>query len=97
ENEFAKQFEALAKKFRMEWRVAYSQNRQQAALFVSKEDHCLADLLYRHKSGELPCDFSFILSNHQTAKSLAEFYGIPFFYIPNQTNNKAKTEATILK
>lgn len=88
EKAFAKKFETLAKMFTMEWKVAYSARKQQVALFVSREDHCLTDLLYRHKNGELPCDVSFILSNHETAKPLADFYNIPFLHVPSdKTNN----------
>jgi formyltetrahydrofolate deformylase len=93
---FQKQFGLLAKKFKMEWNVAYSYDKPKVALFVSKEDHCLADLLYRHKSGELVCDIVFVLSNHTVAKPLADFYGIPFVHIPSEKENKQKNESAVL-
>ena len=62
------------------------------ALFVSKYDHCLVDLLYRHQSGELPCDIPLIVSNHPDAKRWADFYGVPFHVIPVEAGNKAEAE-----
>lgn len=97
EKAFAKEFGMLAKKFKMDWKVAYTEKKQRVAVFVSKEDHCLADLLYRHKNGEINCDIAFILSNHKAAKPLAAFYEIPFFYVPSDKTNKQKTETAILK
>lgn len=93
---FQKKFDPPAKTFQMEWKVAYSYNRPKVALFVSKEDHCLADLLYRHKSGELACDISLVVSNHKLAKPFADFYEIPFVHVIAESD-KPKSEATILK
>lgn len=79
---FSSLFGKLAGEFKMTWEISYSKDITRVALFVSKEDHCLADLLYRYKSGELSCKISFIISNHDKAKSLADFYKIPYHYIP---------------
>ncbi|MEP7287634.1 MAG: formyltetrahydrofolate deformylase [Chloroflexota bacterium] len=89
---FSEQFAPLANQFQMHWRVALSEVRAKVAIFVSQYDHCLADLLYRHKSGELSCDIPLIISNHAVAQPLAEFYGIPFHLIPVKTDNKAEAE-----
>lgn len=81
--EFAAAFEAaVARRFRMDWRVAYSQDRLRAAIFVSKHLHCLADLLHRHRMGELPGEIRLVISNHEDAAPLAAFYGIPFAHTP---------------
>ncbi len=80
--EFRRQFSPIAERLRMRWELRVSSVRPRVAIFVSIQDHCLADLLYRHQSGELCCDLALIVSNHQKAEPLARFYGIPFHYIP---------------
>jgi formyltetrahydrofolate deformylase len=62
------------------------------AILVSQYDHCLADLLYRHHSGELGCEIAVIISNHRNAQELAEFYRIPFHFIPVNRDNKMEAE-----
>ncbi len=76
--DFAQHFGPIAEKFHMRWRLALSAHRPRVAIFVSKYDHCLVDLLYRQHSGELACDIPLIVSNHPDAKRHADFYGIPF-------------------
>src|SRR5437879_12614608 len=65
--EFSKPFSPIAKKFEMNWRLAQSSYRPRMIILVSKHDHCLVDLLYRHKSGELACDIPLIISSRQPA------------------------------
>ena len=62
------------------------------AILVSKFDHCLVDLLYRHKIGELACDIPLIISNHPDNQRLAEFYGIPYFVVPVSKDSKREAE-----
>lgn len=95
--EFDKSFSKLAEEFKMDWKVKYSNYKSKVAILVSKEDHCLADLLYRHKSKELECEIALVISNHPDVKSVAEFYNIPFFEIPIDKDNKAEAERKILK
>jgi formyltetrahydrofolate deformylase len=90
--EFASQFVPIAEKFSIQWRIALSSHRPRVALFVSKHDHCLVDLLYRHRNGELACDIAVIVSNHPDARRHAEFYGIPYFAIPVTKENKPDAE-----
>ena len=90
--EFPKKFAPIAEKFSMEWRMALSSHRPRVAIFVSKHDHCLVDLLYRHRSGELACEIAVIVSNHTDAGRHAEFYGIPYFIIPVTKENKPEAE-----
>jgi formyltetrahydrofolate deformylase len=94
--EFARHFSAIAEKFQMQWRLARSNYRSKMAILVSKHDHCLVDLLYRHKSGELACDMPLIISNHPDNKPIAEFYQIPFFVVPVSKDNKGVAERQIL-
>ncbi len=94
--EFTRKFAPLAERFAMRWRLEVGALPHRVALFVSKYDHCLADLLYRHQSGELPCDIPLVVSNHPDAKRWADFYGIPFHVIPVEGANKAEAERTQL-
>jgi len=90
--DFGRHFAPIAEKFGMQWRLALSSQRPKMAIFVSKYDHCLVDLLYRHKSGELACDIPLIISNHEDCRPLAEFYGIPYHCIEVTKDNKAEAE-----
>lgn len=90
---FQTHFQPLAERFQMKWRLARSQYRPKVGILVSKFDHCLADLLYRHQSGELPCDIPLIISNHPDTKPWADFYNVPFVHIPISSDTKAMTEA----
>ena len=80
--DFTAAFAPLAAEFRMNWRLELSTNRPRVAVLVSRETHCLADLLYRHASGELACDIPLVLSNHETAAKIAGFHGVPFHVLP---------------
>ena len=91
--EFTRKFAPIAEKYGMRWRLELSTLPHRVALFVSKYDHCLADLLYRHQSGELPCDIPLVVSNHPDAKRWADFYGIPFHCVPVEAGDKAAAEA----
>ena len=94
--DFAKHFSPIAEKFAMQWRLARSNVRQKMAILVSKYDHCLVDLLYRHKSGELACDIPLVISNHPDNGPIADFYRIPFFVVPVSKDNKSEAEQKIL-
>jgi formyltetrahydrofolate deformylase len=90
--QFAEHFSSIARDFQMEWRLAHSSDRQRIAIFVSKYDHCLQDLLYRHQSGELRCEIPLIISNHPDNQRIADFYRIPYFVIPLTKENKREAE-----
>ena len=94
--EFAKHFSPIAEKFEMQWRLARSDYRPRMIILVSKYDHCLVDLLYRHKSGELVCDIPLIISNHPDNQPIADFYQVPFVVVPVTKDNKAEAESRIL-
>ncbi len=78
---FAAEFDSIATKFDMTWRVAQSSYRPKVAIFVSKAGHCLADLLFRHQIGELACEIPLVISNHPDLQKFTEFYGIPYHEI----------------
>jgi formyltetrahydrofolate deformylase len=86
-------FGPIAHKLGMNWCIALGNYRPRVAIFVSKYDHCLVDLLYRQRTGELACEFPLIISNHPDAKRHADFYGLPFHHIPVTKENKSQAEA----
>src|SRR5579871_1166889 len=88
--QFDRQFAPIAEQFHMRWRLTLSEERPRIAILVSQYDHCLADLLYRHHSGELRCEIIFVGGNHENGKPLAEFYHVPFHYLP--MTGKAEVE-----
>ncbi len=90
--QFAAAFSPIAKKLNLRWQLHSKAVPVKVALFVSKYDHCLADILYRHKSGELSCQIPCIISNHPDAKPLADFYKIPFKVIPVTAETKTVAE-----
>jgi formyltetrahydrofolate deformylase len=94
-SDFARHFEPIATKFQMKWRLAQSSHRPRMIVFVSKYDHCLVDLLYRHQSGELACDIPLIISNHPNNESIADFYKIPYTVVQVTKENKTQAEARI--
>ncbi|HXX14373.1 MAG TPA: formyltetrahydrofolate deformylase [Candidatus Eremiobacteraceae bacterium] len=92
-DDFDAAFGPVAHKFGMNWCLRLSDYRPRVAIFVSKYDHCLVDLLYRQRNGELACDCALIISNHPDTKVHADFYGVPFHLIPVGKENKGQAEA----
>ena len=90
--QFSERFAPIARDFQMDWRLARSTDRTRIAIFVSKQDHCLQDLLYRHQSGELKCEIPLIVSNHPDNQRIADFYRTPFFVVPVTKDNKREAE-----
>jgi formyltetrahydrofolate deformylase len=93
--DFEKHFSPVAEAFQMKWRLAQSSLRPRMVILVSKYDHCLVDLLYRHKSGELACDIPLIISNHADNQAIADFYKIPYAIVPVTKDSKSQAEARI--
>lgn len=82
----------LVNKFKMNWRIYSAEEKIKMALFVSKYDHCLYDILGRYNSGELNVEIPFILSNHVDLKPIADSFNIPFFHIPVTKDTKDEAE-----
>ena len=95
-NDFSKHFSPIAEKFEMQWRLARSDYRPRMIILVSRYDHCLVDLLYRHQSGELACEIPLIISNHPDNKPMADFYRIPYQTVPVPKDDKRAAEQKIL-
>jgi formyltetrahydrofolate deformylase len=93
--DFGKHFSPIAEKFQMNWRLAQSAHRPRMIILVSKYDHCLVDLLYRHQSGELACEIPLIISNHPDNQSIADFYRIPYTVVTITKDNKSQAEERI--
>ncbi|WP_178983737.1 formyltetrahydrofolate deformylase [Winogradskyella helgolandensis] len=72
----------LAEKFQLSWKIHSAERKPKMALFVSKYDHCLYDILGRYNSGELFLEIPFILSNHLDLKPIADSFNIPFYHVP---------------
>ncbi len=94
---FATAFAALAERFGMEWRISYASDRPRVALMASREDHCLVDLLWRNRRGELEMDVLGVISNHDHVRGEVEALGVPFFHIPVTRETKPAAEAQALE
>ncbi len=79
-------------RFSMTWRITYAGDIKRMAVFVSKYDHCLWDLLLRHRAGELNCEIPLIVSNHPDAAPIAEQFGIRYEVFPITKATKAAQE-----
>jgi len=82
----------VAGRLAMTWRIAWSDHVKRMAIFVSKTNHCLYDLLLRHQAGELPCEIPLIVSNHPDFERVARQFGIPFHVFPVKQSTKAEME-----
>lgn len=85
-------FTPLANKFCADWKIKFSHVKPKLAIFVSKYDHCLQEVLWRHQIGEFQTDISTVISNHPDLESLANHYNVPFHYFPITKENKAEQE-----
>jgi formyltetrahydrofolate deformylase len=87
--EFAQRFAAISKEFDMTWQLSDSSIKKRLVVLVSKQDHCLNDLLHRWRSGELEVDIPCVISNHEDLRSFVEWHGIPFIYVDMQNKSAA--------
>jgi formyltetrahydrofolate deformylase len=89
--------EQVAGPLQMEWHIDYTHRRKQMAIMVSKYDHCLMELLWRWRSGELEVDIPFIISNHPDLQKVTSDFDIPFHYLPVDPTNKEAQETAVVK
>lgn len=87
----------VAEKFVMNWRMFDSDQKPKMALFVSKYDHCLYDILSRYSSGELEVEIPLIISNHPDLEHIAKSFKIPYYYIKVTKETKQEAEDAQLK
>ncbi len=90
-------FAAVAAAEEMEWRIQDSRERVRVLIMVSNLDHCLEDLLYRHRTGELKMDVTAVVSNHVTLQPTAMRHNLPFFHLPVTPATKAAQERRLLE
>jgi formyltetrahydrofolate deformylase len=93
--EFRERFARLAETHRMRFGVRDSTIPRRVMIFVSRQDHCLADLLHRWRTGELPFDLRGVVSNHEDFRSFVEWHGVPYHHVPVSVGSKAEAFATI--
>lgn len=89
-------FRATAETHEMTWKMTDSAARQRVAILVSKAEHCLNDLLFRWRNGQLKIDIPLIASNHPDLAPVAESAGIPFYHVPITKETKPEAEARLL-
>jgi formyltetrahydrofolate deformylase len=88
---------ALAKGFRLEFRLRDMSVPKRVAIFASKSDHCLLDLLWRHRRGDLLLNVAMVISNHADTAEEVRSFGIPFFHVPSMGPDKSAAEAEHLR
>jgi formyltetrahydrofolate deformylase len=96
-SEFERAFGVLGQRFQMEWRIAYAGEIKRVALLASKEGHCLLDLLWRHRQGELEMDVVCVISNHEDLRSEVEMLGIPYHHVAVTKESKPAAEQAMLE
>ncbi|GAE25790.1 formyltetrahydrofolate deformylase [Halalkalibacter wakoensis JCM 9140] len=90
-------FSDVAQSFQMDWRMELKSRKKRMAIFVSKEDHCLLELLWKWRSGEIDVDIPLVISNHPDLKEQVEAYHIPFFHIPVTKETKQDAEKAAIQ
>ena len=88
-------FNPLARELGLNWNLFFSDQIPKSAIFVSKYEHCLYDLLLRHRAGELRANFSLVISNHPDLRSIAESFGIEYMVFPITKERKFEQEVRI--
>ena len=87
----------VAERFGMRWELHEHRARRRVLVMVSKFEHCLNDLLFRARTGELPVEIVAVVSNHLDHQRLVEWHGIPFFHVPVTKDTKPEAEARLLE
>lgn len=91
-SQFENEFQKLAEEINAKWEIKYSYNKHKLAIFVSKYDHCLQEILWRYKNNELDAEILLIISNHTNLEYIAKRYEIPFYHFPITKENKQEQE-----
>ena len=85
----------VAERYSMHWRLALVSDIKKVGILVSKVDHALLELLWRHSRGGLPCEITQVVSNHEDLRESVENFGIPFYVVPVNKENKREAYAKI--
>jgi len=89
--------EVVAAKFQMQWSVSVANRKKRLAIFVSKEDHCLLELLWQWQAGDLNADIAMVISNHNDMRDIVESFDIPYHHIPVTSETKQQAEEQQMK
>ena len=90
--ELRESFALIASKFSMQWQLFRASERKRLAIFVSKEDHCLLELLWQWQAGDLPAEIAMVISNHSEMQATVEQFGIPYYHVPVTAETKSEAE-----
>jgi formyltetrahydrofolate deformylase len=96
-DEFARRFAEVADQLQLEWHLSDTDVRKRVVVLVSREDHCVADLLHRWRSGDLVCDIPLVISNHPDLRALVEWHGIEFRQVPFVPERRAEAFAEVAR
>jgi len=88
--------DVVANRLNMEWRISYAAEQKRVAIFVSRHEHALLELLWRWQRGELPAEVTMVISNHPDLRKPAEDLGVPFHHVPVTPETKAEAEQQVL-
>src|SRR5690606_7753042 len=91
------EFAATAEAFNMSWKIYRADVKKRLAVFVSREDHCLLELLWQWQAGDLDAEIAMVISNHPHMKDLAASFGIPYYHVPVTPETKREAEAKQLE
>lgn len=92
---FCEEFEQRAAAFNMQWQLTSSSYKSKVVIMVSKHDHCLNDLLYRYRTGDLNIEIPAIISNHPDLEELAKWHGIAYYHLPITKDTKPQQEEKV--
>ncbi len=95
--EIAQAFSEVAQRFSMNFKLSFSEEVKNVAIFVSKQLHCFWDLMQRFYSGELKGKVRLVISNHEEGRKIAEFFRVPYYFVPKTKENKKEAEKEELK
>ncbi|MDH5670719.1 MAG: formyltetrahydrofolate deformylase [Myxococcales bacterium] len=87
----------VAERFEMLTRIEYGERQKRVAILVSKYEHCLQDLLLRHRAGELPCEIPLVISNHEDLRAAVEPHGIAYHCLPIDRDNKGEQQLRMME
>jgi len=92
-DELERAFAPIAERYDMEWRIAVAAQRKRLAIFVSREDHCLLELLWQRRSGDLQAEIALVIGNHEALAETVAPWGVPFHHVSVGPDAASKAEA----
>lgn len=96
-DDLRRDFAPVGEKWQMNWQLEPHGRKRRVLVMVSKMGHCLNDLLFRARTGDIPVEIVAVVSNHRDQEGLVEWHGIPFFHVPVTKDTKPQAEARLLE